>query len=291
MGHKTGPILIVIALLLSALYASFYTVEQTESAILVQLGQPAEKTIEPGLHIKIPIIQKIIFFDNRLLDYDAPPAEILSADKKNLIIENFAKWRIENPLKFYKTMRNVDGARLRLGDVIDSEIRLELGRHVMIDILSKPRADIMDAVKKRINKWAENGGLSVIDVRIKRIDLPPENQEAVYARMKAERDRIAGQYRAEGQEAALMIKAAADNQRAILLAEARRKAQVIQGQGDAEAARIYAEAYGQDPAFFDFMRTIEASRKALGDKTILMMSPDNELLRFMKKSGAEIGGD
>ena len=291
MGHKTGPILIVIALLLSALYASFYTVEQTESAILVQLGQPAEKTIEPGLHIKIPIIQKIIFFDNRLLDYDAPPAEILSADKKNLIIENFAKWRIENPLKFYKTMRNVDGARLRLGDVIDSEIRLELGRHVMIDILSKPRADIMDAVKKRINKWAENGGLSVIDVRIKRIDLPPENQEAVYARMKAERDRIAGQYRAEGQEAALMIKAAADSQRAILLAEARRKAQVIQGQGDAEAARIYAEAFGQDPAFFDFMRTIEASRKALGDKTILMMSPDNELLRFMKKSGAEIGGD
>ena len=291
MGHKTGPILIVIALLLSALYASFYTVEQTESAILVQLGQPAEKTIEPGLHIKIPIIQKIIFFDNRLLDYDAPPAEILSADKKNLIIENFAKWRIENPLKFYKTMRNVDGARLRLGDVIDSEIRLELGRHVMIDILSKPRADIMDAVKKRINKWAENGGLSVIDVRIKRIDLPPENQEAVYARMKAERDRIAGQYRAEGQEAALMIKAAADSQRAILLAEAHRKAQVIQGQGDAEAARIYAEAFSQDPGFFDFMRTIEASRKALGDKTILMMSPDNELLRFMKKSGAEIGGD
>ena len=291
MGHKTGPILIVIALLLSALYASFYTVEQTESAILVQLGQPAEKTIEPGLHIKIPIIQKIIFFDNRLLDYDAPPAEILSADKKNLIIENFAKWRIENPLKFYKTMRNVDGARLRLGDVIDSEIRLELGRHVMIDILSKPRADIMDAVKKRINTWAQNGGLSVVDVRIKRIDLPPENQEAVYARMKAERDRIAGQYRAEGQEAALMIKAAADSQRAILLAEARRKAQVIQGQGDAEAARIYAEAFGQDPAFFDFMRTIEASRKALGDKTILMMSPDNELLRFMKKSGAEIGAD
>jgi len=291
MGHKIGPILIVIALLLSALYASFYTVEQTESAILVQLGQPAEKTIEPGLHIKIPIIQKIIFFDNRLLDYDAPPAEILSADKKNLIIENFAKWRVDNPLKFYKTMRNMDGARLRLGDVIDSEIRLELGRHVMIDILSKPRAAIMDAVKKRINQWAENGGLSVVDVRIKRIDLPPENQEAVYARMKAERDRIAGQYRAEGQEAALMIKAAADHQRAVLLAEAHRKAQVIQGQGDAEAARIYAEAFSQDPGFFDFMRTIEASRKALGDQTILMMSPDNELLRFLKKSGAKFGGD
>jgi len=291
MRQKIGPILIVIALLLSALYASFYTVEQTESAILVQLGQPAEKTIEPGLHIKIPIIQKIIFFDNRLLDYDAPRAEMLSADKKNLIIENFAKWRVENPLKFYKTMRNMDGARLRLGDVIDSEIRLELGRHVMIDILSKPRAEIMDAVKKRINEWAQNGGLSVVDVRIKRIDLPPENQEAVYARMKAERDRIAGQYRAEGQEAALKIKAAADSERAILLAEARRKAQVIQGQGDAEAARIYAEAFSQDPPFFDFMRTMEASRKALGDKTILMMSPDNQLLRFMKKSGAEFGGE
>jgi membrane protease subunit HflC len=291
MGQRIGPILIVIALLLSALYTSFYTVEQIESAILIQLGQPAEKTIEPGLHIKIPFIQKIIFFDNRLLNYDAPRAEILSADKKNLIIKNFAKWRIENPLKFYQTMRDMDGALLRLGDVIDSEIRLELGRHVMIDILSKPRADIMDAVKQRINKWAQNGGLSVVDVRIKRIDLPPENQEAVYARMKAERDRIAGQYRAEGQEAALMIKAAADSERAILLAEAHRKAQVIKGQGDAEAARIYAEAFSQDPEFFDFMRTIEASRNALGDKTILMMSPDNELLRYMKKSGAEFGDD
>jgi len=290
MGQKIGPVLIVIALLLSALYASLYTVEQTESAILVQLGQPAEKTIEPGLHIKIPLIQKVIIFDSRLLDYDAPRAEILSADKKSLIIESFAKWRVDNPLKFYKTMRDMHGARLRLGDVIDSEIRLELGRHVMIDILAKPRAEIMDAVKKRINEWAQTGGISVADVRIKRIDLPPENQEAVYARMQAERDRIAGQYRAEGQEAALVIKAAADSQRAILLAEARRKAQVIQGQADAQAARIYAEAFSQDPEFFDFVRTLEASRKALGDKTILMMSPDNELLRFMQKSGAQVGG-
>ena len=235
--------------------------------------------------------QKIIFFENRLLDYDTPRAEILSADKKNLTIENYAKWRVVDPLKFYTTMRDIDGALLRLGDVIDSEIRMELGRHMMIDILSKPRTDIMDAVRKRSNEWARNCGISIVDVRIKRIDLPPENQQAVYARMKAERDRQAKQYLAEGQEEALKIKAAADSERTIILAEAYRKADSIRGQGDAEAARIYAEAFEQDPEFFDFMRTLEASRKALQDHTILVISPEYEFLRFMKKSGAKFGRD
>jgi membrane protease subunit HflC len=288
MRQTIGPVFIVIALLLGALYASFYTVDQTEKAILVQLGEPAEKTIEPGLHLKIPIIQKIIFFDSRLLDCNPPGTELLSADKKNLIVESFAKWRIEDPLRFYQAMHNREDALLRLSDVLDSEIRLELGRHLMSDILSKPRGEIIEAVKKHMNEWALKSGMSVIDVRIKRIDLPSENQEAVYARMKAERNRIAVQYRAEGQESAIKIKAAADTERAILLAEAHRKAEVVRGLGDAEAARIYAEAFSQDKAFFNFLRTIEASRNALGEKTFLIMSPDNELLQFMTKSGAEL---
>ncbi len=291
MGQKVGPVLIIIVLLLGALYSSFYTVDQTERAILVQLGRPAAETIGPGLHVKIPIIQKIIHFENRLLDYDVPRTEIFSADRKNLTIESYAKWRVVDPLSFYTTMRDIEGARLRLGDVIDSEIRMELGRRIMIDILSKPRTDMMDAVKKRSNEWARNCGMSIVDVRIKRIDLPPENQQAVYARMKAERNRQARQYLAEGQEETLKIKAAADSERTILLAEADRKADWLRGQGDAEAARIYAEAFEQDPEFYDLTRTLEASRKALEDQTILVISPEYEFLRFMKKSGAKSGGD
>ena len=291
MGQKTGPILLIIGLLLIALYASFYVVEQTEQAILIQLGEPIEGTIGPGLHIKIPIVQKVIFFETRLLEYDAMPAEILSADKKNIKIANYAKWRIADPLKFYESVRNTGGALARLGDIIDSEIRAELGRYVMIDILSKPRSEILDPVRKRCDEWAQNYGIRVIDVRIKRIDLPPENRQAVFARMRAERDRQAKRYRSEGQQEALGIRATADRERTIILADAYRKAQVIKGQGDAEAARIYAEAFEQDPEFFDLIRTLEASRKALDDKTIMVISPDYEFLRFMKKSGARFGRD
>jgi membrane protease subunit HflC len=260
-------------------------------AILVQLGQPVGGTIGPGLHIKIPIIQKIIFFENRLLDYDAAPTEILSADKKNLKIANYAKWRIVDPLKFYETVRNTSGALARLGDIIDSEIQMELGRYVMTAILAKSRAEILAAVRTRCDAWARNYGISVVDVRIKRLDLPPENQQAVYARMRAERDRQAKKYRSEGQEAAIGIRAAADCERTIILAEAYRKAHTIQGQGDAEAARIYAEAFGQDPEFFDFIRTLAASRKALENETILVISPQFEILRFLKESGARFGDD
>ena len=291
MGQKVGPILIIIVLLLIALFSAFYTVDQTEQAILVQLGRPISEKITPGLHIKIPFIQKIIVFDRRLLDYDASPAEILSADKKNLKVNIYAKWRIVDPLKFYMTVRNINGALIRLDDIIDSEIRMELGRHMMIDIISKPRAEIMGEVKKRSNEWAENYGISVIDVRIKRIDLPHENRQAVYERMRAERDRQAKKYRSEGQEEALKIKAVADREKTVILAEARRKAQVIRGQGDAEAARIYAQAFEQDTEFFNLMRTLEASRKALDEKTIFVMSPEFEFLRFMKKSGAKFDDD
>jgi membrane protease subunit HflC len=291
MGQKVGPILTIIVLLLIALFSAFYTVDQTEQAILVQLGKPISGVLKPGLHIKIPFIQKVIVFDKRLLDYDAPAAEMLSADKKNLKLDIYAKWRIVDPLKFHKSVRNLESARLRLDDIVDSEIRMELGRHMMIDIISKPRAKIMDEVKKRSNVWAEVYGITIVDVRIKRIDLPLENLQAVYDRMRTERDRQAKKYRSEGQGEALKIKAAADREKAIILAEARRKAQVVQGQGDAEATRIYAEAFDQDPEFFNLIRTLEASRKALDDQTIFVVSPDYEFLQFMKHSEANLGTD
>jgi membrane protease subunit HflC len=291
MGQKVGPILTIIVLLLIALYSAFYTVDQSEQAILVQLGSPTGETIEPGLHIKIPVIQKVVFFDRRLLGYDTTPAEMLSADKKSLEVTNYAKWKIVEPLKFYTTLRDMAGALLRLGDIIDSEVRMELGRHLMSDIIAKPRAEIMGPVKERSDKFARNFGIRIIDVRIKRINLPKENRQAVYERMQTERERQAKKYRSEGQEEALKVKAAADRERTIILADAYRNAQVIRGQGEAEAARIYAEAFQQDPGFFDFTRTLETSRKALDDKTTIVISPDYEFLRFMKNSGAELGPD
>jgi len=291
MGQKIGPIFMIIVLLLIALYTALYTVDQTDQAILIQLGKPIGGTISAGLHIKIPFIQKVVIFENRLLDYDALTTEILSADKKNLKVDKYAKWRIVDPLKFYKTVRDIEGALLRLDDIIDSEVRMELGRHMMIDIISKPRANIMDAVRKRSDAWAQNYGVSVIDVRIKRIDLHHKNQAAVYERMRAERERQAKKYRSEGQGEALKIKAIADREKALILAEAHRKAEVIRGQADAEATRIYAEAFEQDPEFFDLMRTLEASCKALDDNAIFVISPEHEFLRFMKKSGANLGPD
>ncbi len=278
-------------MLLISLYSALYIVDQAELAILVQLGKPVGTTIGPGLHIKIPFIQKAIFFDNRLLDYGALPAEILSADKKSLKVDYYAKWKIVAPLTFYETMRNIDGALLCLNSTIDSEIRMELGRLMMIDIISKPRTEILNAVRKRSDARVENYGINIIDIRIKRIDLPQENRQAVYARMMAERDRQAQKYRAEGLGEAVKIKAAAEHDRTVILSEARRKAQMIRGQGEAEATRIYAEAFGQDPEYFNLMRTLEASRKALDANTIFIMSQDYELLRFMKKSGASFGQD
>jgi membrane protease subunit HflC len=287
MAQKVGPVLTIIVLLLIALYLAFYTVDQSQQAILVQLGSPTGETIGPGLHIKIPVIQKVVCFERRLLGCDTAPAEILSADKKSLEVTNYARWKIVEPLKFYTTVRDMTGALLRLGDIIDSEVRMELGRLLMSDILSKPQADIMGPVKERCDKWAQNFGIRIIDVRIKRISLPQENRQAVYERMRTERERQAKKYRSEGQEEALKVKAAADRERTIILAEAYRNAQVTRGEGEAEAARIYAAAFEQDPGFFDFTRTLEAARKALEDKTTLVISPDYEFLRFMKKSGAE----
>ena len=277
--------------MLIALYSAFYTVDQSEQAILVQLGSPTGEAIGPGLHVKIPIIQKVVILDRRLLGYETTPAEILSADKKNLQLTNYARWKIVDPLKFYITVRDMAGALLRLSDIIDSEVRMELGRHVMSDIISKPRADIMDPVKKRSDKWTQNFGIGIVDVRIKRINLPQENRQAVYDRMRTERERQAKKYRSEGREEALKVKAAADRDRTIILAEAYRNAQLTRGEGDAQAARIYAGAFQQDPGFFDFTRSLEASRKALEDNTTLVISPDSEFLRYMKRSGAGLGPD
>lgn len=288
MKKRFGPILFIAVLLLATLSSSVFMVDQTQQAILVQLGKPKDGISEPGLHFKIPFIQEVILFESRVLDYDTRPAEILTEDKKNLIVDNYAKWKIINPLKFYKTVRNVQGAYSRLDDIIYAELRVELGRHIMIEIISSKREEIMQKVTAASDKAARDYGISVIDVRIKRADLPKENERAVFGRMRTERERQAKKYRSEGQEQALKIRAEADRERTVILAEAYRKAQELKGLGDAEATKIYAEAFNQDPDFFNFIRSLDSYRKSLDHKTTVVLSNKEEYLEFTRNSGAEL---
>lgn len=284
MGKKIGPAIVVIIVLLFVLGSVFFTVDETMQAIVLQLGKPVGGIKGPGIHLKIPFIQDVNYFEKRLLDYDAAPAEILTADKKNLVVDNYAKWNIIDPLKFYKTVKNVQGAQARLDDIIYAELRVELGRHIMSDIITTLRSDIMTSVTERSNNKAKDYGISVRDVRMKRADLPQENERAVFGRMRTERERQAKKYRSEGQEESIKIQAAADRERTIILAEAYRKAEILKGEGDAEATRIYAESFGQDPEFFQFTRSLETYRNALDPNTTVVLSPDDEFLKYFKQS-------
>ena len=279
----TGALIIVIALII-AINMTIFTVDQTEQAIVVMLGKPVGDVKGPGLHFKLPIVQEIIYFENRLLEYDAAPAEILTEDKKTLVLDNYSRWRITDPLLFYKTVKNIPGAQSRLDDIIYAQLRVELGRHTLTDIVSKVRSDVMERVTARSEKIALEYGIDVVDVRIKRADLPPENENAVYGRMRAERERQAKKYRSEGQEESLKIKAEADKDRTIILAEAYEKSETIKGEGDAEALKIYADAFGKDMAFFSFLKTLEANEKSMKDNTTLVLSPQSEFLQYLDKS-------
>ncbi|MFH1139662.1 MAG: protease modulator HflC [Pseudomonadota bacterium] len=284
MNRKFGIIVTAAVIGLAVLNSAFFIVDQTKQAIVVQLGNPVGGVKGPGLHFKIPIIQEVIFFENRILNYDAAPAEILTEDKKNLVVDNYAKWRITNPLVFYKAVRNVGGALQRLDDIIFAELRVELGRHPMIQIISQKRSILMEAVTKRSDDKARAYGISVLDVRIKRADLPKENERAVFGRMRTERERQAKKYRSEGQEAALKLRSEADREKTVILAEAYRKSQELRGLGDAEATRVYAEAYNLDAEFFNFQRSLEAYRTSFDSGTTMILSPRDEFLQYMDNS-------
>ncbi len=275
--------LIVVGVVILGTQA-FYKVDQTESAIIIQLGKPVRAITEPGLYMKTPFTQKVVYFDKRLLIYDATPSAIITRDKKNLVVDNYAKWRIIDPLRYYKSVRNETGAQSRLDDIIFSNLREELGKHNLVDIVSKTRSSLMKVVTEKTNKASLAFGIEVRDVRIKRADLPPENERAVFERMRAERQREAKRYRSEGEERALAIRAIADKERTVILSEAQRKAQVFRGEGDAVATKLYAQAYKQDPAFFYFLKTMEAYKKTLGEGDTLIITPKSEFFRYLKKS-------
>ncbi|HXF92092.1 MAG TPA: protease modulator HflC [Nitrospiraceae bacterium] len=276
--------LIAVAVLLFLLGASpFFIVDVTQTAIVVQLGKPVRNVTTPGLYVKVPFIQEVTYFDKRLLDYDSSAQDVITQDKKTILIDNFAKWRIVDPLKVYQAFQSQRGALQRLHDIIYSELRVELGRHDLSEIVSKTRAEIMKVVTERSNEKASAYGIEIQDVRIKRADLPEQNEKAVFARMQAERERQAKQYRAEGAEEAQKIRSEAEKDREIILAEAYREAEELRGEGDAKAFKIYADAYRQDPRFFEFTRSMEAYKKTFNGKSTVVMSPDSEFFKYLKQ--------
>ncbi len=231
--------------------------------------------------MKVPFIQSVTYFDDRLLEYDADPREIITKDKKALVVDNYSKWRIIDPLRFLQTVHNEQGAQARLDDIVYSELRVELGRHSLEEIVSKKRAELMQEVTERSSEKAREYGININDVRIKRADYPPENEPAIFNRMRAERERIAKQYRAEGEREAAMIRAETDKQKAFILADAYEKEQSTKGEGDAIAVKIYSEAYKKDEEFYAFLRSLEAYRASLANKTMLVVSSDSEFLKYL----------
>lgn len=260
-----------------------FMVDQTERAIVLQLGKPVGNAdYEPGLHFKLPFVQNVIFFDSRVLEYDAPAAEILTQDKKNMVVDNFSRWRIVNPLVFYQTVRNVQGGLSRIDDIVYSQLRESLGRYTLTEIVAVERSTIMDEVTTKANVLLGEYGIHIIDVRIKRTDLPQENQLAIYGRMKAERERQAKQYRSEGREEATKITTLADRQRAVILADARRAAEAARGEGEAAATAVYAQALSQDPDFYEFVRTMDAYKKTMKDQTQFVLTPQSEYFKYLQ---------
>ncbi len=279
-GITTLTAVIVVAALL--VWQSVFTVNQMETAIVLQLGEPQDEVYKPGLHFKIPFIQKVVYFDARVLDYEASSREAFTVDKKAIVLDNYARWRIVDPLQFYRTMRTMVGAQARLDDVVYSQLRAMVGGYTLSEVVSTQRAAIMTEVTDKVKKIMQSFGVEVLDVRIKRTDLPEENLRAIFGRMRAERERQARQYRSEGEEESTRIRSDADRQKAIILADAARDSQIIRGDADARAAQIYAEAYSKNEDFYSFQRWLEAMRLSFGKNSKMVLSSPEPLIQHMK---------
>ena len=282
MDRRAIPLLVMVALVAGVWNLAAYRVPQWMQAMVVQLGEPVRTVQEPGRYWKLPFVQNVLFFDKRLMEYDAAPREVLTKDKQQLMVDNYARWRIQDPLQFYRTVRNEPGAQSRLDDIIYSNVRENLGRHTLSEIVNSKRAELMQQVTRITDEKAREYGIEVVDVRIKRADLPEKNEMNVFSRMRTERERLAKKFRAEGDEEARKVRSESDKEVAILTADARKQSEIRRGEGDAQAVRIFAEAYGRDPEFYQFVRTLEAYRKSIHSGTSVILSPDSEFLRLLK---------
>ena len=280
---KPIKLVILVALVLT-LYGSTFTVNMTENAIVLQFQEYKKTVSEPGLYFKIPFVQDVRYFTKMLLVLDAPPADIITKDKKTMLIDNFTMWRIQDPLLFLQTLRTEPAGESRLDDIVKSELRVELGTHNLIDVVTKTREEIMEKVTTEANIKSVQYGIEVLDVRIKRADLPSDNAQKVFGRMRSERERIAKKYRSEGAEEATKIRAETDKEKVILVAEAYKKEQETRGNGDARATKIYADAFNKDREFYAFMRSMEAYKNSLKTDTTVILSEKSDFLKYLNKS-------
>ena len=272
----------IFSLVILFVLSTIIVVDETEQVVILQFGKPVKTIKEPGLNFKLPApIQVLNSFEKRLLEYDVPPEEILSRDKKSLIVDNYVRWRIVDPLLFLQTVRAIPTAKTRLDDIVYSELRQELGTHDMHEIITEARELIMEKVTIASNEETSKYGIEVIDVRIRRVDLPRENEASIYARMEAERKRQANKFRSEGEEEAQKIRAATDRDKTVLLAEAYKTSQQIRGEGEAEALDIYAVSFSKDPEFYEFIRTLETYEKVIDKKTTLVLPGDSKLFKAL----------
>jgi membrane protease subunit HflC len=282
MPDKKILVAIIALAVLVVGWSSIFVIDETEQAIVTQFGQYRRSITAPGLYLKTPFVQTVHVMDRRIVGSDAPPAEYLTLDKKRLVADPVTRWRIEDPLQFYKTVHDVSGARARLDDIVLSEMRREIASHNFGDIVGNAREPLMLAVAERTGAKARSEfGIRIVDVRIKRADLPREVQESVYARMRAERDRIAKQYRSEGEEEAAKVRAQTDMEKTILLAKAYETAQKLRGDGDAESTTIYATAYGKDAEFYAFQRSLQTYEESLQGKASIVLSTGSDLFRYL----------
>ena len=284
---KLGKFLLpVIAFAGFAIYLSLFTVKEINQAIVLQFGDPKKVIATPGLQVKIPFIQNVVFIDRRILSLDPQPEEVIASDQKRLIVDAYARFKIVDPLKFYISVGDERVARSRLATIINSRLRSVLGTQSLATLLSEDRAKQMAIIQEGVNAEAKKFGIKIIDVRIKRADLPQANSEAIYKRMQTEREREAKEFRARGAEMAVTITSTADKEVTVLLANARKKSEIMKGEGDGQRNKIFAQAFGKDPEFFSFYRAMQAYEKALiGGDTSLILSPDSDFFKFFGSAG------
>lgn len=282
---------IVLAAILG--FSTFFTVSQTQQALVLQFGEPIGGPIqEPGLHMKWPLVQEVRYYERRILDLDPPAERVILADQKPLWVDAFVRYKIIDPLRFFQTVRSEDRLRDRLGQIVNASLRSTLGNATLSTVLSDERASLMAQIRDIVSTESTRFGIEVVDVRIRRADLPEETSQAVYQRMRSEREREAAEFRAQGFERAQQIRSTADREATVIRAEAEREAQILKGEGDGEKTKVLAEAYTKDEEFFRFYRSMSAYKKALnaGDTT-LVLSPDSEFFRYFGKLPASMGGD
>ena len=277
------PVIVVAGF---AIYLSLFVVKEINQAIVLQFGDPKKIISQPGLQVKIPFIQNVVFIDRRILSLDPAPEEVIASDQKRLIVDAYARFRIVDPLKFYISVGDERVARSRLATIINSRLRGVLGKQSLATLLSEDRSKQMDIIQNDVNTEAKNFGIEIIDVRIKRADLPQANSEAIYKRMQTEREREAKEFRAKGAEMAVTITSTADKEVTVLLANAKKQSEIMKGEGDGQRNKIFAQAFGKDPEFFAFYRAMQAYEKALiGGDTSLILSPDSDFFKFFGDTG------